>query len=1657
MDSVASGLFAAWRRIADYVELRDSMPGAGAALTEVFSAGGVVLAQARLVELTGWDPDAVATVATHFGLVTLDYHDERALSRMAGALRLSARTGAPVARLAAWAQDAPDAEQAAEVVTAAKAGLDDESWAAAAKPRNDALRDRRRAALVGYLLAVLKLDSPERLFEHFLIDVEMTSATATSRVKQAISSVQLFVQRCLLNLELAVAPSSIDAHQWTWRRNYRVWQANREVFLFPENWVDPALRDGKSPFFAELESALLQADITPDNVERALRGYLDSLESVARLDICAMCAEPGADVVHFFARTLNEPPVYHHRTLTDGSLWSAWQRIPVDISSRQLAAVVWNRELRLYWPVYTQRGAEVRAKLAWTVHRDGGWLRRQVSTEDRAVTLPVVPAQTANLTWSAETDRGDLLIRGRLDHGVASAYYGGLNTWPPQVQTVDEYVSIATFRVPGCGGAVTGALDDGKSHPFADSDYVLAVAGPGVGLDLDPLGVDATGPGTILSALGKALPETTVTTLRPGTAFAPGEVLSYVDERRAYLVRSRWTGTITGQLTDPSQARFNLAFDSTVASAISTSSSADTLGSGSAVSLGSGSALAPGPQPVRSTGGNALLGANVSDSVSLTDAPSAWTALPRNHGSDVALTFLTHYHPHVCDFVHALNAAGLPGLMSLGVQRVTDAPPDKDTGTAFALAYAPTGRVAHPYPHEGVDFGLAGSYAGYNWELFFHAPLLIAGMLSADQRFEDAQRWYHYIFNPTSSSLDPAPGRYWNLRPFHDAGPGQRLADLLSTLDYQGGDPGILAQKAAVQAQLNAMAQDPFNPHHIARLRLSAYQKTTVMRYIDNLIAWGDQLFRRDTIEEINQATQLYVLAGALLGPRPERVPARQVTPKSYRELLDGGGLDDFANALVSLENAFPFTLGGGGSGGVNAPLGSTFYFCLPVNDKLLAYWDTVADRLFKIRHGQNIEGVARPLPLFEPPIDPGVLVRAVAAGVDLDSVLSDLTTPTPYYRFAAMLDRAKRLCEELNSLGAALLAALEKGDAEALGALRQTHEQALLSAGSRIRQQQVEEATLQRDALADNRTMVTRRRDFYATALAKGLSQGENDQFGYMELANQRHEDAAWLEAIAQIGSAIPNFNIPGISFSLGGQQIAAVFSAITRSYQYLATSYGYKGTRAGINAGYGRRADEWQREVDVANTEVGHLGKLIAAAEDRRLIAQYEADNHETQLTQSGAVLDFLRDKYTGEQLYRWTVSQLSTVYFQTYRLAYDVARQADRAYRFERAVDSSNFIQFGYWDSLKHGLLSGERLRLALAQLEDAYHRGNRRELELTRSVSLLLTDPMALLALKQTGECEISLPEALFDADHPGHYLRRVRSVSLTVPCVVGPYTNVNATLRLLRSRTRTSPVAAGDYTERDDDARFRYQYGAVDAIATSHGQRDAGLFELSFRDERYLPFEGAGAISTWRLEMPRDCNAFDYESITDVVLHLSYTARDGGAPLRDAARTAYLTPVQEGRRRLFSARQEYPDEWYRFLRPEPTADHQRMTLDLGLERFPFLMRGRAIEVTGARVFVKLADGVAYPGSGNPLPVGLSAPGDQTPAVQPLKAIPQVLAELPFTVFDRSGDPAKPGGYRIEVAETDVAALDPLLRKAVGGHQRLNAGVVHDLIVVLEYTA
>ena len=61
-------------------------------------------------------------------------------------------------------------------------------------------------------------------------------------------------------------------------------------------------------------------------------------------------------------------------------------------------------------------------------------------------------------------------------------------------------------------------------------------------------------------------------------------------------------------------------------------------------------------------------------------------------------------------------------------------------------------------------------------------------------------------------------------------------------------------------------------------------------------------------------------------------------------------------------------------------------------------------------------------------------------AGLDIDAIIRDVYAPTPRYRYALVLQRAVDFCNELKALGASLLSAHEKTDAETLARMRSTH-----------------------------------------------------------------------------------------------------------------------------------------------------------------------------------------------------------------------------------------------------------------------------------------------------------------------------------------------------------------------------------------------------------------------------------------------------------------------------------------------------------------------------------------------------------------------------------------------------------------------------------------
>ncbi|UVI32917.1 Tc toxin subunit A-related protein [Paenibacillus spongiae] len=1580
----AAAAFAAWLKLSAFMEVRDRVPLTNAELAAVMTtifaldsgASEAEKAAAKrschgmLAKAVGWpaadlgqllgEPGDLADTGILGIAFPAGYREGAALLRLSEAMLWSKKLGVAPVTAKSWTNSNPGPLEAASLKQSVKAKVEDGQWLTLAKALKDPLREKQRDALVSYLIAhnPLAWDHVNDLYAYFLLDVEMGAQQMTSRLKQAISSVQLFVQRCLMNLEGSeVTAKETDGwDQWKWMKNYRIWEANRKVFLYPENWTEPELRDDKSEFFQSLENDISQNDITEDHVEAAYLTYLDKLDEVARLDICSMYheIEGTRNIVHVLARTKATPSVYYYRQYIDNSYWTGWEKIDLELETDHATLAVHNRKLHIFWPVFTEmlpkrhtqppavaekspkRAPESpkywEIKLAWSVKRNGAWSPKKISKrklihpwERPTTSYHLKPRLRSGYLWM------DLFISTSLEFNDTEFYYPEEDKWATKTSTRFNETTrpwhSSSFVYNGDVIDVymknlTGSVSEGINRHFGEDGRLIRV-----------LGYYDRSPHQLLPA-GMHYRNTHLVNNT--------HVLNLDDLN---VLTNHGLRVDDGRLLDSANAPFSLVITQQDIQ----------FDSASRPFFYQDLERAYFIKPMMEyKAGNYFT----------TDLPSDPGSTPYR----IRYTMYPFYHPYTTLFIRELNRTGIPGLLSRKVQTEPQSIPPANSFD-FVSEYRPLATTApgESARKEIVDFSIGGAYALYNWELFFHAPLMIATRLSQNQRFEEAMKWFHYIFDPTCTDNQPVPQKYWKMKPFYEYNAtdyhNQRIDNLLKLVN--AGSPEY-------EKQVEMWRENPFKPHLIARLRPIAYQRTVVMKYIDNLIAWADQEFRRDTLESINEATLLYVLAGEILGRRPQRVPsAYSVEDMTYAELESK--LDAFGNALVEVENLLPpsvqMTPGSGGA--EQLPRMETFYFGIPHNDKLVEYWDTVEDRLFKIRHSLNIDGKFRQLPLFEPPIDPALLVKAAAAGVDIGSVLNDLNAPHPNYRFPIMLEKAKQLCEEVKSLGSQLLAVLEKSDAEEMALLRMSHEIKLLEQIRDVKAQAVKEQEATLASLGKSREAADQKIAYYTNL--PFMNAWEITALSLSGASTLLDTAIAAGYIMAGGLKLIPNFTIgasgfggsPTATAETGGDKIGDAAENAVKTMSAISNALDKMASMASTVGSYQRRKEEWDHQKELAVTEGAQIDQQMEAARIRIAVALRELGNHDLQTEQALSVQQFMHSKYTNAELYHWMKGQIATLYFQSYQLAYDIAKRAEKAFRYELGLQDSSYIQFGHWDSLKKGLLAGDKLAHDLNRLDAAYYEQNARQLEIVKHVSLAVTAPFSLMKLKETGACLVELPEWLFDLDYPGHYMRRLKSVGISIPCVTGPLTSVNCTLSLVSSSTRISGTAGSAYVRTGiEDSRFTDQYGMSRAIATSSGDHDSGVFELNFKDERYLPFEGAGAVSLWRIEMPHDCNAIDFKAVSDVVMHVHYTARDGGAALASAARGGLQTILPQQGVRIFNMKQEFPSEWYRFLHPVQQGADQQLNVTFEGKHVPFFDRNKEVRVTALHVIAPCKGDTGY---------------------------------------------------------------------------------------------
>ncbi len=1525
-----------------------------------------------------------------------------------------------------------------EVIQVVKAKYSDTEWLEAIRPVNDTLRVERRNALLAYLLVNPPTDYKAQwytindIYDTLMLDVEMTPCMPTSRIVLATNTAQLWVDRVLLGLEKyqsgpgtwsRLKLSAVQARQWqTWRNLYRVWEANRKIFIYPENWIEPELRDGKSPFFTELQKFLDQNDITDQNVEDAYRTYLERLDEVSHLQIVGVYREteqdyrsftyPNNDVLHVFGRTPSSPHIYYYRKRVAGE-WTAWEKMDTQIDGDHFIPVMWRGRLRFYSlmisPDQEQQtgglslpgGADVnmppapsrwKVELAWTEYKNGAWSPKQMAKEPLySNALSVETPKNIDQIFYYYDDRrntkrwyfnnfqeeqkkhfnffckvdptGELrfmiwetmtsISNGYLSHqlfapnspfnqagivpfnasdpyfymrkqeyfdkairflqnnpsfmetwgdrvGSFIVKYNGVVAYRPEFESMNpNFYSVIpqnAYEIADTRYHYTRSTSVGYAH-YPENNMQLLNRAP----DTDSGKMD----GKYL-VFPRQMPQNYVAPQRIGMPY-----FFYQDYNNSFFVEKTMVSITVQKVLSPVFVASPPIFIS-------------------------GFNMIPGVTMLSPFNGilPTISLSNVQGVSSLKYPVFTTIQVPRYR-------FHNFYHDKVDTFMETLYLKGIDGLME---RSYISGLPDN---ISFAGNYQPTANVDTRYPKNNIDFDFESSFSLYNWELFFHIPLLIANKLSQNQRFAEARKWYHYVFNPIGGD-NALPSRFWNFPVFYDNATSATTSSPASIMN----DPNL-------QQNINRWANDPFKPHLVARTRVSAYMKNTVMKYLDNLIAWADNLFRTDTREAINEATLLYVLAAKLLGRPPVTIPARAKRKTKTYNTLAAAGLNAFSNALVQIESLL-LPSGATTVGTVNSQLpvttGSMFYFCFVPNDKLASCWSIVGDRLFKIRNCMNIDGIERELALFAPPIDPALLVKAAASGLSLADALADMNAPLPLYRFNVMSQKATELTQEVKALGGQLLAALEKKDAEVLALLRSGQEIKVLQAATQVRELQIDDAQTQIEGLQRQKLMTTQRRDYYQRLLNNGLNNQESMQLELMQANIPLSIAQGVMQTLSGALYAIPQITLGVFSFgaTIGGLNIGSLIGAGATAMGAIAAVNSAKSAMASTRGGYLRRQEDWQQQLTLANTELTQLEKQILGAQIRKSIAEVELKNHKLQIQNAQDMDTAMHNKYTNEDLYNWMIGQISFTYFQAYKLAYDMAKRAERSYRNELSLATSDFIQFGYWDSLHKGLLSGEQLAYDIKRMEVSFLNLNKRTLELNKDISLAALNPVALMRLRSGQGCEIDLEEWLYDMDYPGQHMRRIKSVSVSIPCATGPYTTISCKLSLLSSRYRNAPNAP--YAESANN--FTYLYGNIQSIATSSAQNDSGMFELNFRDDRYLPFEGAGAIGKWKIDLPAAYAQFDYASIADVILHVKYTALDNGALAQDAKDNIsdMVKSIDNGAEGLFSVfdpKADFSAGWQMLF---PATGTGTMVLKGLKDRLPYLVQaGANIKIKEVRLY------------------------------------------------------------------------------------------------------
>ncbi|MDU9402198.1 Tc toxin subunit A [Pseudomonas sp. zfem004] len=1361
-------------------------------------------------------------------------------------------------------------------------------------------REHWRDALAGYLIAYWPtgtatteasfFTSLDDLSTYCLCDISVSSAVSTTLLNQAIGSLQLYLSRLYARLEPGygqTSPSGDSQVQWQSKLGlYGTWKRDREQRNHPANLIYYANRPNKSVAFQELEVELNQGKMDTTLLQTAIFNYLAKFERVSNLQVISGYLDshdPKNGTYHLLAKTNTTPYEYYWRTL-DMALrddqerlsplaWSEWEKVGL-AATDEIAKGTDNSDV-IRPVVIAGRRYIFWVERSSTDLPDGESANKTLAKKRKFSVQYAF--QQCNGTWSTGNELMRLDGFDKQGNWNPKSYAKGMDFKPGLIVVVN--IERARQKDPWLVALLYDSDNAEKTESVKGTDFFIEVR--------DLLLVDS-----------KPVDDTYSQSMIKGLLghYKNSLIFQHPYDGNPLKVNYAGSNSTSYQYTPPSDQdlipKFNVELtpdpelDNTLIAKVALSGLERVPEQkyllGFSILQDEKIIHEYNPSLDKNTATPYYSGLTREQKQKLTDCIHEFSF---NYTQNTRYTFELSIS-HVGEesgirFIFFVEPCGAEELWNVSLANNSAQTQYLDLTKTASLQ--PTliprkirlntlfGKSLVARATQGVNRVLAwdtqilqepdldnaanqvnmdfhGANALYFRELFLHVPAMIAMRLTEQQQFEEAEDWYlHYLFNPYRTEPDEE-GRPapWCTRPLSEVG------TLSSTLSKD---------------------VDP-----ISRVFVLArhYQQAIYLAFLENWLAQGDHYYRQLTLSALNQAWLCYQQALKLLGPLPQ-------------------GHNASRWAVTTL-----------GALGSNA-------FRRPLNRRVLDLDKTLQSRLFNLRHGLTLDGKLLP-PLDWSSESLEAFGNSLGGVSNLPLPYRDGQLAVPHYRFRQLLPIAKAAAQQLSDFGRHYMKLMEDEFNTSLSVQLKAQDIKMVDFAIRIQKEAISGVQAKKKALLLSRNKAAVQKNYISGLIDVGRSSEEESATALTWMSHSaRLSGALFQHAAAAVGVAVPTI----YGMAVGGNKADAMLARAAKVTEIYSDTLKCASDELLQQAAYNRRAAEWAFEKSQVEWDLKILDQQLDETNielNASTIALAQCEQDRVNLKEAYVSMT---TGFTIIPVYNWLVARQEHLYGAAYDAVRSLCLAVEAAWRYEIGdYRRSSFIDTTAWRDNYKGMLVGESLLVNLQQMENEYLLNNERRLTIKKSFSLKdrLGETAWTTVFKKPTDPAVSIIHSFafmaadFDRSYPGHYLRQLKYVSVTLVlkadanldelCATLTQTGSTTLLEADKDAARSLyPAPAG----RSEDEQQRLEEAGKDPkrvlrnpsvnqqIALSSTVAEDGLgydpgtwvYELMFHDGRYLPFEGTGAISEWTLEiLGSEQLLADPSVIADIRLNMVYTAKAG---------------------------------------------------------------------------------------------------------------------------------------------------------------------------------